>query len=571
METPTRRVSVRTWVSGHKKLLILTAGIFVVAVILVQLLYPQGRGLPFASFNGQSVATTERNEIAALIQKKFLEATIELKVEGSLETISLLKAGATPNTDKMTDLLTGYPLWLRLVPFSLALHQPQVNMLDVYFDVPQLQKTAEELAGKIHHAPEDARLAIEKGKLVVTHAESGYTVEPSEIVRQLSVTEFTPGKTTVPLPTKEIPPTRSDRDIDPVRRQAEAAIKRAITIEGPKGEMYTPGAETIASWLSIETRKNGSVRLVIDEGRVAKYVEWLNGKVKIDPGVTRVHMVDGKETNRMDGSVGQEIEADTLVNELKKAVMEPEAPRELTIEMRTVPSVVVNDRRYTSSQKGLQAYVDYATSTQDVHISLVQLNGARWKAHGRAGDSIPSASTYKLFVSLVLFDRIEKQQIKWSDKMLDTTVDGCFERMIVPSTNPCAESWIAQFGRQYINDFVHARGFSKATSFTTNTANHTSARDLANYMVGLYNGTLVKGELREKLLEKMGRQLYRYGIPTGTAGWAQDKVGFLWDYVHDTAIVHHPKGTYAVAIMTRGQSYAHIAQITRELERIMYP
>jgi len=50
-----------------------------------------------------------------------------------------------------------------------------------------------------------------------------------------------------------------------------------------------------------------------------------------------------------------------------------------------------------------------------------------------------------------------------------------------------------------------------------------------------------------------------------------DKVGFLWDYVHDTAIVNHPKGNYVMTIMTKGQSYAAIAAVTREVERIMYP
>ena len=50
-----------------------------------------------------------------------------------------------------------------------------------------------------------------------------------------------------------------------------------------------------------------------------------------------------------------------------------------------------------------------------------------------------------------------------------------------------------------------------------------------------------------------------------------DKVGFIWDYVNDTAIVHHPRGTYVMTIMTKGQSYGAIAAMTREIERIMYP
>ncbi|HMH70341.1 MAG TPA: serine hydrolase, partial [Candidatus Saccharimonadales bacterium] len=88
---------------------------------------------------------------------------------------------------------------------------------------------------------------------------------------------------------------------------------------------------------------------------------------------------------------------------------------------------------------------------------------------------------------------------------------------------------------------------------------------------GLNDGTLVSGDHRNRLLSSLGRHPYRYGIPTGSAGIVHDKVGFLWDYVHDTAIVQHPRGTYLMTIMTKGQSYGAIASVTRQIERIMYP
>jgi hypothetical protein len=90
-------------------------------------------------------------------------------------------------------------------------------------------------------------------------------------------------------------------------------------------------------------------------------------------------------------------------------------------------------------------------------------------------------------------------------------------------------------------------------------------------MIGLNDGTLVKGANRDRLLNNLGRHPYRYGIPTGSSGDVHDKVGFLWDYVHDAAIVKHPRGTYIMTVMTKGQSYAAIASVTREIERIMYP
>ena len=99
-----------------------------------------------------------------------------------------------------------------------------------------------------------------------------------------------------------------------------------------------------------------------------------------------------------------------------------------------------------------------------------------------------------------------------------------------------------------------------------------SAGDLTKFMVGLETGTLINGAQRDRLLYSLSHHPYRYGIPTGSkATLVYDKVGFLWDYVHDTAIVRHPQGTYVMTIMTQGKSYAAIASMTRDIERIMYP
>ena len=112
---------------------------------------------------------------------------------------------------------------------------------------------------------------------------------------------------------------------------------------------------------------------------------------------------------------------------------------------------------------------------------------------------------------------------------------------------------------------------SRATTFTNSTATQSSAADLNRLMIGIHNGTLLSGDDRSNLLEKMGRQIYRRGIPAGSKGSVQDKVGFLWDYLNDSGIVHHPKGTYAMTILTKGSSWENIAQITRDVEGIMYP
>lgn len=81
----------------------------------------------------------------------------------------------------------------------------------------------------------------------------------------------------------------------------------------------------------------------------------------------------------------------------------------------------------------------------------------------------------------------------------------------------------------------------------------------------------MSGWSREYLLTALKRHHYTKGIPSGSKGSAHNKVGFLWDYSNDSAVVYHPRGTYTIAVLTKGLSFYAIADITREIEAIMYP
>jgi hypothetical protein len=334
--------------------------------------------------------------------------------------------------------------------------------------------------------------------------------------------------------------------------------------------VFTPDAATKASWLVIKNTPT-SAELSTDSEAILRYVAEVNGKVKTDPTATVINLVDGNEASRQDGKAGAALDSTSIGTSLAEALTGKRAPAVAATLQSVAPETKYN-RSYSHTQDGLRAYVAYATSTQNVRIVVQQLDGQGWSASGRASESIPSASTYKLYVMMRVFDDINSGKLSWDTPMLDTNAGGCFERTIVPSTNPCAEEWIRQYGRNELNDYVHGKGFSSGTGFTFSDATHTTAGDLAKYLIGLNNGTLVNGNNRAMLLDKMSRQLYRYGIPTGvSATRVEDKVGFLWDYIHDAAIVHKPQGTYVLVIMTKGYSYGYIANVARQIDTIMYP
>jgi len=170
---------------------------------------------------------------------------------------------------------------------------------------------------------------------------------------------------------------------------------------------------------------------------------------------------------------------------------------------------------------------------------------------------------------MVLMDKIDNNQLTMNDKIGGVSVQECITRMIVNSDNACPEATIAQYTASGITEYLReGKGF-KDTSLRGSYV-MTSTNDLAKILKGIDDSTLVRGSHRDFLLGLMQRQVYRQGIPAGSNGTVQDKVGFLEGYLNDAAIVTHPKGKYVMSIITKGQSWGKIAEITRKLEDIMY-
>ena len=539
--------------------------------IAFQMAYPLDRGLPLANVAGKPVMLASYSDMAKVVTEKFDATKVRLVLGSKTSEFPLKALGAEPNTDEMVARLNEYPFWQRFIPGSILWQPAQITQADIYYANQKLQEFSQREAKAFSKPATNARLMIKDGTLKAENEAPGSEVHPDRLRALISMTDMKMGETTtLAVPHKQLAPQFTSKDLADVRSQAEQALDHRVTIKAGS-ETFSPDRTEIASWLVLNGDEKGHTILSVDREKIKQYLNGINEKVGTPAGQTNITIVNGRETGRTPGVLGRAINVDALSDQLSAAILV--TPLEITLEAQFVevqPSIIFNSK-YTTTQEGLQAYVQDVAASRNMHIVIQQLDGVKWYAHARETESIPSASTFKLYLAKILFDKIDAGEIHWSDPMLDTTVAGCFERMTVASTNPCAESWIAQWGRGYINDYVYRLGFSTGTSFATGGAVQTTAADLNRYMIELNNGTILSGANRERLLDSLGRHPYRYGIPTGSKGIVHDKVGFLWDYVHDTAIVQHPKGTYVMTVMSKGQSYGAIANVTREVERIMYP
>lgn len=540
-------------------------------IFSIQMLYPLDRALPLASLFGESVGFQKHEDLAAVVHKKFQATTATINIKGKKLTFDLKKAGAEPATETMIRQTEEYSFWQRFLPFSIFWQPVQVSESEIYYSPVVLKVFSEEASKELTAPPVNAGLTIENGVLKATNDIPGVDVTASDIKKAITEQQVTLGEKNTITPQAKVKQAETTAaDFEEVKQQATVALSQKITIVAD-GIRFQPDNKQIASWLVIGVDDKKHPTLSFNQEAFNAYLNTIDAARGVAAGTTRITLTDGNETARVVGSDGRAVTREPLLKNFETLLITGRGNTTITASFHSVAPSVAYNSVYTSSQAGLQAYLNDVTRRMNVRIAIQQVGGAGWSAEARGGESLPSASTYKLFIAKWLFTQMDAGTIHWEDPMLDTNVTTCFDRMTIASTNPCAEEWIRQAGRSNLNNFVYGLGFSGGTSFTNYAATQTTPNDLRKYMLGLHNGSLVGGAYRDRLLHSLISHPYRTGIPAGSKGTVYDKVGFLWDYVHDAAIVYHPRGTYIMVVMTKGQSYATIAAITRQVEGIMYP
>lgn len=183
-----------------------------------------------------------------------------------------------------------------------------------------------------------------------------------------------------------------------------------------------------------------------------------------------------------------------------------------------------------------------------------------------ADESFISASVYKLFIGYSIIVSVEHGSLTWNSSLNGMTLRQCFEKMLVESDNECPVSWLTSISSNEIEtQRMHQIGLS-GTSFLEYPV-VTTAFDAARLLSHLYHSEGMSSSSAQYMLDCLGRQIYRAGIPSGLSdvGYVQDKVGFLHGILNDAALVYTPKGDYVMVIFTNGASWLQIARASRAI------
>jgi beta-lactamase class A len=519
-----------------------------VLVVAIQLFYPTSRVLPLVRVGDQRVGGSSRDEVSRQVDDLYRGATIDAVTAAKHFKQPLQDVGVAVNADETAKSAANYPFWQRLIPFSsvfVMLHRNTAPI--VTLDESKLRNFADKIAKEGNIASVDATIVSENGKAKLIASKPSQSYPASQTVEILQIAHYTP-QTVVELRPKTKEANRSDAEVRKHIDEAQRAIDTPLTLTF-EGESAKPDKKTIGSWLKFtEVAPAYELKIELKPDDVAKYLVSVESKIYKAPGVTKIHTIDDKETDREVGVSGHGIIISRAISAIDAAIQKGNKATLALDTGKLEPAEEYNRQTSNTDQKLVALLNTVIASHPGYGISMIKIDGPSVNVNGTK--QFESASTYKLYVAYSVLKAIENGQMSWSDNVAGRTAEKCLEDMIVVSDNDCPVAFKTKLGGwSVIENQAHAIGISSRTSLTGPTL-LTTANDLSFFLYRLQKGALLNSSDTDRLLGLMKRQKYRDGIPAGTGLPVADKVGFVDDVIHDAGIVYSPKGTYVLVIMT---------------------
>lgn len=557
-----------------KKGLLFSLLIIPLGFIIWQLVYPGNNLAYFTSIDGVSLGGQSKEDAIKKLNKAYQDKQVNIYL-GDNE-----KAFATPKSSEVgieTDNYSRvqaktYPWYLRLVPTSIfwasAISEtPEPNHKN---DESKIKSYVRQKFGEqCRVEPINPSAAYENKKIVIKDGSDGGECKSEDVINKLADIKPTLEKSIeARLDVKPIKPPLEKARLERLVEAIERNLKKGVVVKTAKGGVDLE-ADKVREWLEFSVEKDKVTVSLNDRNSNRLLKDKLSEKVAVKAGVTKVTTRDFAETGRQEGAKGKELEFDkTRQNIVDFLVSKNETIQAAT---KDIAPKIEYIRTYSKSHQGLSALIkNYSDDKPGTYaVSMVELSGARRTAGVNENMQFATASTFKVYVAYSVLRRIDSGEYKWNNSIiLSKNLSKCFEDMIVQSDNPCADALVKKIGYLPLHDDVQGLGLNN-TTFIDKESFKTTAADLSKFMGMLESRQLpIEDKNRELFLEALRRNIYRAGIPAGVTSDVFDKPGFIDKLLHDTAIIHSPKGTYVLTIMTKDSSWPNIAELTKRIEEL---
>lgn len=555
-------LAVGRWIGGHRRVVWIIGGVLV-CVVFLQFLYPSDRTLPLTRLNKEAVGLSTHEGIAGKLLSDYKDTTITTTIRDKTVKTLLTESGVKPDNQQILSGLSTYEWYYRLIPFSIFVKgaltdQPVVATTDqARFSLYAADRSKECMV-----APKNAGVMVRGDAVQLDPARAGQKCSEDSLKRQLTAAPLQKTGQKVVVQTTPVKPERSDKDVQPLLREAQAVAEHRLTLV-VAGETYVVDKPTLASWLAFpEDPVTKKITVGLNDEAVKTYLTTIQKDIYIAPGTTVIKTKDSIETDRTVGYSGQGIDLERTAGAIRKQVLVDDGV--VTATIAVLPPTVAYERSYSKTPEGLQALInDLVKDKGDFAISVRKLGDSG--VHSNGDKQYHPASTYKLFVAYSVLKRVDGGQMSLGQSTTGgQSVAQCLDNMIVNSDNACAE-WFGQaVSWGSITNEARAMGASRTDLNAKNPVS--TSNDQALFLQKLESNQLGLHEAsRSRLLEAMKRQVYRKGIPAGVGVPVADKVGFLDGLLHDSAIVYAPSGVYVLVIYSSGSSWAAIADAAGQI------
>jgi hypothetical protein len=558
--------------SKNSKVVLVIVVLLIVEVIF-QLIYPKfNRLMPRSYLFGEKYSYSKVSDLENDINEVIANRSFKLKISDIEYDIQPFRKGYSINARAVSNYMRSYPKKNRLIPFSLFIQKNKVDINDfVKLDGEYLDILVNEIATENKPAV-DASISIENDQVIIKDSIDGYGYD------QTKLKDFIRSKLFLKEDLYVVEPDilKAEVSSDQLLSLKEDIIKFAnkkLTwqIINEQNGTYTLTPSELLMLIKIEAGDfkfdETKIETVINNSGLRSY--------EIKSVDTVINIVNGSEAGRVAGKPGKAIDIAKLSSEMTSTVeklkLDITASSKLALDFKGIPPGEKRSLTYSQDQAGLNKLVEdlAKNSPGTVSIAVEELTGQARRSNYLGSSRMISASTYKLFVAREVIERIESGSLDWSDPMLGTTLEDCFNKMIRVSNEACSIDFLAnKIGYSTMATELSAAGYS-STSFSSGNYAKSTTLDQVKILRDIYSGSFLNTANKDKLISLMSVQIYRSGIPAGSPSSVADKPGFIDNALTDSAIVFNSKGTYLLSVYTENSSWASIANIAAEIDKHM--
>lgn len=514
-----------------------------------------GRTTAFTTIGGKAYGLMPIDEAKKLLKISHSSEQLTISANGKTIIKNASQAGVAVDVDKTFAAISSTSGWRRLpvvgaIGNLLADTKPvyTVHESDLYKNIAPLVEDKVVPAKNANITiPSDSNTPV-----AITPEENGSEMTTVTAIAQLA-TAINAGQFSVKLTPEVVKPNWTTLDIRAFMPKIEAARQTNLTFQASGKELVIPSS-ALSPMIRLDTT-GSKLRLTLDAGTLKDYLDKQASLFYVAPTAAKAVQKDGTEVSRVEGAAGKQLDSSATAALAVAAFEDGVTSIEATI--ATVTPQVLVTKTYSNTNDGLYKTIeDFAKShAGSYRVAAVELSGSgNRSAFYNADSSVITASTYKLFISYGILQKVEAGSISMSTSTPLGSVSDCMYKMIHISDNDCASALQTILGWKEFDQKLQADGF-KSTQLNnrTGTDKHSTARDEMTLVTRLYNHELLNQASTDYLFGLMENQIFRKGIPAGSNGSVvADKVGFLYALNHDIGIVYSPKSTYALVILTDG-------------------